>query len=111
MRTLTAIVSDPLDATLDKATPRVLWELATHGGKIIRDEVETLGQSQAGMVCHTCLEPLEMRLWPVNVKVKQGQVEFGEIGRMDLYCSADATHGIVAENYAAAKAILENVGA
>lgn len=111
LRTLTAIVKDPWDEPLDKATPRTLWELATRGGKIIRDEVETLGQSQAGMVCHTCLEPLEMRLWPVDVKVKQGQVAFGQISRMDLYCSADATHEIVAENYAAAKDILENIGA
>ena len=85
--------------------------MATHYGKIVRDETEVLGQSQAGMVCHTCLEPLEMRLWPTNVKVKQGQVAFGEISRMELHCSSDATHQIVAENYAAAKALLENIGA
>lgn len=110
VRTLTAIVKDPGD----KATPGellALWELATNYGRIIRDEVEILGQSQAGMVCHTCLEPLEMRLWPADVKVKQGQVAFGQINRMDLYCSADRTHEVVADNYAAAKAILENIGA
>lgn len=111
LRTITAIVKDPWGGPLDKETPGALWELATRGGKIIRDEVEVLGQSQAGMVCHTCLEPLEMRLWPVDVKVKQGQVAFGEISRMELHCSADATHEIVAENYAAAKALLENIGA
>ena len=88
-----------------------MWELATNYGRIIRDEVEILGQSQAGMVCHTCLEPLEMRLWPADVKITQGQVAFGVISRMELHCSADATHEIVAENNAAAKALLENIGA